>query len=263
MILAFLFAAVLTGSDQVPSPPPADIEPSTATEWAITATALAGAAAIDRWLQPATCTWCDRDGQGNDTLNAFDKSARDALRWSDGNLHKADVLSYVTEYAPALLLFVHRDGQTVSRALVALESLAATDLATGGLKVAFARERPNVHFAAETGIAPNVRDSNKSFPSGHASGAFALLFAMAETCRLESCSYERTIWAVGAPLAITTLWLRVAADQHYMTDVLAGAGVGAGFGWWLPQWRQRVRRGAFIEPSIGARVRAVSVRYAW
>ena len=60
-------------------PDPTAIAPSDATEWVMTAAALAGAAAIDHWVQPASCNWCDRDAQGHDTLNSFDRSVRSAL----------------------------------------------------------------------------------------------------------------------------------------------------------------------------------------
>jgi membrane-associated phospholipid phosphatase len=35
------------------------------------------------------------------------------------------------------------------------------------------------------------------------------------------------IWAAGLALAATTAYLRMAADRHYLTDVLTGSAVGA------------------------------------
>ena len=40
--------------------------------------------------------------------------------------------------------------------------------------------------------------------------------------------------AVGLPFAVTTAVLRMAADKHYLTDVLTGAAVGALLGWGIP-----------------------------
>lgn len=262
-ILPVLVAATVIASHPARPAATAAVTAPSRSEWAITIAALAGGLAIDRWAEPANCRWCDRDAEGHDTLNRFDRSARSAFRWSDGNLHTADVLSYVVAYAPASLLLVHRDDHTVTRTLVAMESLAATSLVTEAVKVGAARERPNVHFAAETGIVSDVRDPNKSFPSGHSSGAFALLFSIAGTCRMEHCAYERTIWAIGAPLSATTMWLRVAADQHYMTDVLAGAGIGASIGWWVPRLRQSWKGSPAVMPSMAAHRRGVNVSYVW
>lgn len=63
-----------------------------------------------------------------------------------------------------------------------------------------------------------------SFPSGHSSQAFASATTM----------YLRYGWQLGAPayaLATLTAGARVAADKHYVHDVVAGAIVGATSGW--------------------------------
>jgi hypothetical protein len=48
-----------------------------------------------------------------------------------------------------------------------------------------------------------------------------------------------------------------------MTDVLAGAGIGASIGWWLPRLRQRWKSSPAVVPSIGASTRGVEVSYVW
>ena len=42
------------------------------------------------------------------------------------------------------------------------------------------------------------------------------------------------IWGVGVPLAALTAYLRIAADRHYLTDVLVGMAVGSGLGIGVP-----------------------------
>ncbi len=41
------------------------------------------------------------------------------------------------------------------------------------------------------------------------------------------------------PVASLTAYFRVAADKHYLTDVLAGAGVGSAIGFGLPYLAHR------------------------
>ena len=112
-------------------------------------------------------------------------------------------------------------------------AMAANTFTTGVLKRTVARERPYVHFNN-----PDVRsraEPNASFPSGHTSSSFTSVFAAASACRRLSCGHEKSIWLVGVPLASVTGALRIRADKHYATDVLAGFGIGAALGWFIPQ----------------------------
>ena len=73
---------------------------------------------------------------------------------------------------------------------------------------------------------------NKSFPSGHASMAFAAARSIDKEFRKES------IWIpiVGYTAATTVGVERVVNDKHHWYDVVAGAGIGIGAAeltWWL------------------------------
>ena len=41
-------------------------------------------------------------------------------------------------------------------------------------------------------------------------------------------------WGVGGAVAAVTAYLRIAADKHWLTDVIVGAVVGAGIGFAVP-----------------------------
>lgn len=72
---------------------------------------------------------------------------------------------------------------------------------------------------------PDNSDNN-SFPSGHA----ALAFASATTM------YRRYGWQTGVPayaLATLTAYARVDARKHHWYDVVAGAAIGTGSGWFF------------------------------
>ncbi|MBC7171541.1 MAG: phosphatase PAP2 family protein, partial [Polyangiaceae bacterium] len=80
---------------------------------------------------------------------------------------------------------------------------------------------------------------NRSFFSGHSSMAFTgaglVCFHQQQLAGLYG-SRAAGIGVCGSALAFasTTALLRVAADKHWSTDVLAGAGVGIFSGWLLP-----------------------------
>lgn len=115
--------------------------------------------------------------------------------------------------------------------LVCVLSLGAS---TQVLKRAVDRERPaaalhaqRAHVTAE----PQVREMrtrlHHSMPSGHAATAFACMVY----CALRRRQHRR--WALA--LAIGIGYSRVYVGQHYPTDVVVGAGLGALWawaGWW-------------------------------
>ena len=77
-------------------------------------------------------------------------------------------------------------------------------------------------------------DDNMSFISGHAALAFSVATAAGMVAHRRGYQLEPVIWAVGFTLAGSTAYLRIAADKHYFTDVLAGSLVGSAFGVAVP-----------------------------
>lgn len=92
----------------------------------------------------------------------------------------------------------------------ASQAIIVTQLYTQGLKLAVRRERPD--------------DSNRrSFPSGHASNAFAIASVV---------GHHYGPWAEVPMYAIATFVAtsRLAANKHHFSDIVAGAGLGWGMG---------------------------------
>jgi membrane-associated phospholipid phosphatase len=77
-------------------------------------------------------------------------------------------------------------------------------------------------------------DNDLSFFSGHSSEVFALTAASGTIGTMRGYRWAPLVWSVGGALAVTTGYLRIAADKHWMTDVLVGAVVGAGIGFAVP-----------------------------
>lgn len=227
-------------------------------DWGIAAGAIGGTLLIP---EPADCRWCDRDRAGRDALNGFDRAARDALRWT--HTGSADTLSWITEFAPAGLIVGLNRGRLSETVSPVLRAFSVTYAVTGLAKVAAARERPLVHFGADPYTQANV-----SFFSGHSSGAFSLVFALARVNHDRHDPATKWVWAAGVPLATATGYLRIAADKHYATDVLVGAAAGAALGWSVPAWwggRQgsRARVIPMLGPALGPGGRNVSLIWQW
>ena len=111
-------------------------------------------------------------------------------------------------------------------------------IAHGGkdlLKTAIRRPRPYLYHRGAPVPAANDHASAQSFPSGHATIAFA------SAAYLTTVAGERwgrdTALLVGSgsfAVATTVAVLRVAAGQHFVTDVVAGAALGGVIGWLVP-----------------------------
>jgi len=114
------------------------------------------------------------------------------------------------------------------------QALLVTSGLTQVFKTVIARPRPYVYDASPSGRV--ARDDVSSFPSGHASAAFAAAAAYWSIMHRRGEAGRRTPQIIGLfALASATAALRVAAHKHFPTDVVAGAVLGTGVGWALPQ----------------------------
>jgi len=197
--------------------------------------------AFKRQFAPTECRWCEQTGS-TDTLNGFDAWGR-GMRWE--NTATAAKLSDLTGMVLMPLTMVGGEAYLAlkNRAaselptdyLIILESTALAGLFNQAVKFAVARERPYAHFAALAGTSMTASpDDNVSFFSGHTNLAFVLTVATGTVAELRGYEGRWVIWAVGLPLSVATAYLRVAADKHYLTDVLVGALSGSAFGFLVP-----------------------------
>lgn len=109
--------------------------------------------------------------------------------------------------------------------LRAVSSAALAGGVTGVLKWVFGRERPN-----QPGSEPDIWEpfnlefasGDASFPSGHASAAFGFVASLADD--VDPWWAKAGLYALG----VGTAWSRVYNNQHWTSDVVAGAIVGIG-----------------------------------
>jgi membrane-associated phospholipid phosphatase len=206
---------------------------------AITAAAVVvwgGTQIFQRSLAPTSCHWCDP--------GPLDSDARDALRWS--NTGAANTASNLGAYVfmplatvGVMALGAHSEGrlsEMAGDALVIAEAVALAGSANQIVKLTVGRERPFVHALppSQKPLTGNPSDNNLSFYSGHTSFAFSLAVSTGTVASIRHYRWAPVIWGVGLAGATAVGYLRIAADKHYLTDVVTGAAVGGGFGFVVP-----------------------------
>jgi membrane-associated phospholipid phosphatase len=138
-----------------------------------------------------------------------------AARYTDmGGEKKIVIPAALLTYGTAR--FILKEERLQFATLNAFQSVIVTALATESIKYMAGRARP---FTDQGPYSfkpfPGNIDRLKSLPSGHASLAFALFTPFAET-------YTRWIYLIPASVAIG----RVYQDKHWLSDVIAGGGIG-------------------------------------
>lgn len=181
-------------------------------------------------LAPATPSWTAR--------NPLDEGVRDAARVASPKV--AATMSDLAAFGllPASMLgmdlaAVGMGGgcplEAVEDVVVMGESVALAAVINQTTKFVAGRERPYARDDAGTD-----RDGNLSFFSGHATMAFSLATSAGMIASLKGERSAPLVWATGMSLAVTTAYARVAADKHYLSDVLVGALVGTTVGIAVP-----------------------------
>jgi membrane-associated phospholipid phosphatase len=195
-------------------------------------TYVVGTIGLKNQLTPASCRWCEPPG--------FDKSARNSLVWND--VKRADFLSTMDAYVLApivggtLLYFSDKDAswnRLLDDTLPVAEAVAISQVLVAGVKFAVGRTRPYGYYNN-----PKWDQSSSqkylSFPSGHASLGFALTVGAGTVAHWRGYWTEPYIWASGITISLSVEYLRMAADKHWLSDVLIGGFAGAGAGFLIP-----------------------------
>ena len=207
---------------------------------------LANTTVLKSTFTASDCRWCEPPG--------FDKSARDAVVWNDAK--RAGFLSDMDAYvlAPAigftLLIISDRDAswsRLIDDIIPVAETVAVSQVLVQAIKFATARTRPYKYFNNPT--YPNASSEDLlAFPSGHASLGFAITASAGMICHWRHYWTEPYVWGTGIALSLSTEYLRMAADRHWMSDVVVGGLVGLGSGLLIPRL---MRRDIVIAPVPG------------
>jgi YegS/Rv2252/BmrU family lipid kinase len=186
--------------------------------WALLCFALFGviAALVTQGWGPLTSI--DNRGDPAEQWAVAEGWLRLPLKWVETAFATWGMTLLTVLLAGGLLLKKHRRA-----AVFVVVVMIATSLTTTALKLSIGRGRPP--WQNETGLL-----SSKSFPSGHASSvtAFAVICAMLALMLVRRASSRRLIYALLAVWVLVVCADRVLLGRHYISDVSAGALLGAG-----------------------------------
>jgi membrane-associated phospholipid phosphatase len=236
----------------------------------VTATLAAGwlvsEFAVKKQLAPAACRWCETNAFDTWVRSAFNPGLVPSESGISAPARVSDVLAFgVVPFGMLGLdaLLAWRDGVFADAfwidALLILEATMVAQVLNQIVKFSVGRARPyTVGASAELlAGAHDPADHHVSFFSGHATWTFALATATATVVGLRGYRSAWVAWLVGVPLAVSTAFLRVAADKHWTTDVLLGAVVGSTAGILIPGLLHR--RVGPLEVQVSAMPNGVAV----
>lgn len=240
---AALAALALARSAGAAEPTPAAQAPqAVVVDWtldgAVTGGALAlwlGTEVMKDQLAPAACRWC--------AVNGFDSWARNGVVWTD--LKQAKTISDVLVVGVPLGVAAYDGlemgsvGRALPDVLVIGEAVAVAGAVAQLTKFAAARQRP---YATYGTLPSEGVDDRLSFYSGHTTVAFSAAAAGGMLAQLRGDEHWPWVYGVGFTAAAATGYFRMAADKHWLTDVLAGAVTGTAIGLTVP-WLHRRQDG--------------------
>lgn len=136
--------------------------------------------------------------------------------------------------------------------LLALEAVAVSQLSCAILKVALGRERPGAQDDSTTFQPFSLRDDQQSFPSAHTASAFALAAVLSQ--RSDSASAPYGYYGAATLVGLA----RIYQDEHWASDVLAGALIGELSARLVRNWHVRKKALLTISPYAGQSVGIVA-----
>jgi len=177
----------------------------------------------------------------------FDEGARDVLRASSpGGRSRAGTISDLAYLLAAYPVVVDaglltwlghgKADAALQLALIDVEAMAITTLLTTAMQRSTGRARPFVRTCGssspEADCSASANTRNTAFFSGHTSIAFTAASTLCvQHSRLSLYgSADAAVCPVALGGAPTTSILRVVADRHWASDVIAGALVGSAVG---------------------------------
>jgi membrane-associated phospholipid phosphatase len=182
----------------------------------------------------------------------FDDAVRDAMMlhdpddrlgadtFSDIGLVGLSIYPLVVDSALTALVYRRSPEVAGTMAVIDIQALSFTSFVSGGVKRIIDRERPIATACREDPeYDPTCGSSGRhlSFLSGHTSMSFtAAGLICLHHSQLGLLGFSGDVLSCVSSMTVATGvgFTRVAADKHYMTDVLAGAGLGLFSGYLMP-----------------------------
>src|SRR5512137_915286 len=176
---------------------------------------------LKKQLAPLECKWC--------TPGTLDGDVARSLTWSNPKTASTisdigQVLMPVAVIGWGVLQGYRLNDPTAgwSSALLITEATSIAMLVNTLVKYAVGRARPYV-WMGQPGLYGDPYDENLSFFSGHTTFSFALVVSAGTVFLMQGM--PGGAWILGGGLVAASFggYLRIAAQQHYLSDVLVGA----------------------------------------
>jgi len=174
-------------------------------------------------------------------LNSWDRSVLNSYS-SDSSSAAAktsDIIVVAALIAPVVIdwLDVGVSREFLSDMTVYAEVLSLNSALVSVTKYSVQRPRPKTYLGEPSYV--NGADGYQSFYSGHVSTSFAALTAASATLQQRHPEYGNWPWIITAAVGTSVAFERVAAGQHFYTDVLVGAMVGTAIGVYVPHYHRK------------------------
>jgi hypothetical protein len=178
----------------------------------------------------------------------------------EAGLSKASVIAGgIAVLWPAFFALSGDRDELVPAALSCVEALTWTSATKDCIKRLVPKARPYMYGSGE--LRDDLKDeAYESFPSGHTALAFCAATSFAVLATKRAADRPETPWLVGGGYVAATAVgaLRMAAGEHFLSDVAAGALLGSAIGYAVTSLHVKPLRaddsgsGAGLEASYGA-----------
>lgn len=175
---------------------------------------------VSAWEKPATYKWNEK-----------------AATWSD--------IGQVTSIALPLLLFtsdkIRSESQSV--ALMWFETLLINQGLVSSIKSTVLRKRPYVYNEEVNYELKYRKTVFYSFASGHTAASASMSFFTAKVYAdfFPNSPYKKYVWMGACLIPAITGYLRYESGAHFLTDVIAGYGVGVLSGYLIPELHKHTK----------------------
>jgi hypothetical protein len=265
MALIVLAAAVAAGAQSIAKPTPSpspNPSPSPSLEHEFFKNILRDQKAI--WTSPlhlerSDAKWIIPSGIGFMALATTDRITGDEI----GEANRQDNASRIISYAGSIyglaavagtFYFVGRekhDNRARETGLLATEAIIESAIVEGVLKSVTQRARP-----ADGVERSEFFDGGSSFPSGHATGAWAVATVVANEYH-DRLAVQIAAYGIASAVSVA----RFTGHKHYISDVVAGSALGWGIGRYV--YKEHHRETPLITMQFDRRARQYGVGVTW
>ena len=242
LIAIYLASPRARAAEDAPAPPATAAVPGLTKlsyDWTVDGVVTGALAAstltlmlLDKQLAPLQCRWC--------VPGTIDGNLSKSVRWS--NPQTANTLSNLVQFAVPVgvmgfgLIQAYRFDDPAAGwpdVLLITQATSLAMLANVFVKYSVGRARPYV-WKGTPDLYPSATDANVSFFSGHVTFVFAVVVSGSTLFFMQDMPGAPWVLGIGLAAASFTAYLRMAANKHYLSDVLVSAGVGSLVGWAVP-----------------------------